>query len=166
MIQMDAGKKRLVVLAGAAATLAVCVVLVFGGRDSSVSESASADGVGGSTVGLLDSRPQHLADVARVARSRQRQPYDARATRDPMVALVRERSVAPVPEPADPGPTRPVRPPVRLDGIIWDESDPTALMGGNPYRVGDTVLGAKITEIDKESVTISYKGRLFVLTVE
>jgi|GEM_PF-2347722 len=50
-----------------------------------------------------------------------------------------------------------------LTGIRIDAEDRTAIVNGHLIRVGDTVEGAKLLEIDPASVTLQYEHRRLTL---
>jgi hypothetical protein len=162
--------KRLIILlvgVGGALILVVVVRLAFGGV---VGASASASDSGSwwsrAQDGVVDSRPEHLAAVARVSQSGQQQPYTGDTLRDPMMALATEASVS-----DDTGEIHRAAPVITLpymslEGIVWDAQSPIVMLDGNPLRVGEEIKGARITEIGFDRVVLTYKGKRFEMTVE
>ncbi len=72
--------------------------------------------------------------------------------------------VTPATEP--PTPAEPVMPKLRLDGLILSPSKGNqAMINGVPVRVGDTISGATVQEIDKEHVKLSFQDKDILLTV-
>ncbi|MDD5613470.1 MAG: hypothetical protein PHQ54_00160 [Candidatus Omnitrophica bacterium] len=51
---------------------------------------------------------------------------------------------------------------LNLTGIIWGE-DPMAIINGKVYRVGESILGIKIVEIDKRGVLLEHQGESYIL---
>jgi len=54
-------------------------------------------------------------------------------------------------------------PELTLQGIIWDERAPTALINGEIVGKGDAILGFRVMEVHKERVVLSKNGRQLVL---
>ncbi|MBD3257745.1 hypothetical protein GF377_04875 [candidate division GN15 bacterium] len=52
-----------------------------------------------------------------------------------------------------------------LSGIIYSPVDPIAFINGKSVRKGDLIADAKVTDIDKRSVTLLYQGRQFTLSI-
>jgi type II secretory pathway component PulC len=58
-----------------------------------------------------------------------------------------------------------VQPPtLTVQGLIWGSNMPQAIINNKVVKIGDIIEGARIVEIDKEGVEVSYKGRSFTLT--
>ena len=53
-----------------------------------------------------------------------------------------------------------------LTGIIWDKKKPLAVINGKMLGVGDTIKGAKVRKIDKESVLLRKHGTNYRLAFE
>jgi len=51
-----------------------------------------------------------------------------------------------------------------ISGIIFDPLDPEAIINGQSVKTGETIDGAYIVEIRKDSVRVRYKGEERVLT--
>ncbi len=74
--------------------------------------------------------------------------YDARGRRDPLEALVT--------------PTGEIRTPrsgtavgtLHVDGIMWDASNPLAIVNGRIRRVGDEVEGYRIRSIRRDAIVV------------
>lgn len=49
---------------------------------------------------------------------------------------------------------------VRLEGIIWDERNPVAVINDKVVSVGDEISGAKIVEIRQNEVIFDVNGQL------
>ena len=87
--------------------------------------------------------------------------YDDGGRRDPMVPLGKRSIRTRVPsKPRWQPPT------LSLRGIFWDAEDPLALIGETTVRRGDTVKGAKVTRITRDTVVLLYRGRSFTLKLE
>jgi hypothetical protein len=161
------GNKKRLVLVIAAAVLVMVLGLKFlapGGGGGGSAEAAGATG-GVEAAGVLDSRPQYLITIARIARACRPTEYEHADLRDPTVPLVAEptrRSSTP----SAPREVEIVLPEMSFEGIVWDDANPVALIDGNAYRRGDEVKGARVVEVGRESVTLSYRSRQFVLTVK
>lgn len=52
---------------------------------------------------------------------------------------------------------------LKLNGIVHNKDRPMAMLDNRIVRVGDSVKGATITEIQKNKVILSYKNRTFTL---
>jgi hypothetical protein len=160
-------KKKLMVLgAVAVAILLTVVVVVKVGPGSYSSASASGAKVGiNDAVGVVDGRPEILRQVGRIAAARERRSYAGSEHRDPMVALAtdggEDDGYVPPPKKA---PER--LPDMVLEGIIWDTEKPVALIDGSEYRTGESVKGATIVSIGFNEVTLSYRSKTYVKTVE
>lgn len=48
---------------------------------------------------------------------------------------------------------------VRLEGIIWDEKNPMAIINDKVAGIGDTVSGAKVVEIRQNEVVFDVNGQ-------
>ncbi len=55
---------------------------------------------------------------------------------------------------------------VRVDGVFWGVEVPQAIIDGQVYKVGDKLKNstAVITKIEKNSVTIIYKEKVFIFS--
>ena len=55
---------------------------------------------------------------------------------------------------------------VEIQGVFWDVSPPQAIINGEVYKEGDLLeeIGAEITQIQRNKVTIIYRGRVFILS--
>ncbi|MFZ5516132.1 MAG: hypothetical protein ACOY90_05810 [Candidatus Zhuqueibacterota bacterium] len=54
-------------------------------------------------------------------------------------------------------------PALTLQGIIWDERAPTALINGEIVGKGDSILGYRVDDVKKDRVVLSRNGRQLVL---
>ncbi|MEJ2745576.1 MAG: hypothetical protein P8123_07835 [bacterium] len=57
-------------------------------------------------------------------------------------------------------------PPLRLSGVLWDESKPLAILNGKPLTVGEEIGGAKVIRINPDGVKVRYNGMEYALKVE
>ncbi|MDA8164695.1 MAG: hypothetical protein M0017_06665 [Desulfobacteraceae bacterium] len=55
---------------------------------------------------------------------------------------------------------------ISLTGIMWDEKMPLAVINGGMHGVGDTVAGARISAIFKETVVLDYNGSSYTLWIQ
>lgn len=49
-------------------------------------------------------------------------------------------------------------PALTIQGVIWGGSSPCAIINNKVVRIGDTIEGARITEIKKEGITVLFNG--------
>jgi len=49
-----------------------------------------------------------------------------------------------------------------VEGVIYDEKNPAAIVNGDTRKVGDTIDGAKIVRISKDYVQFQYKDNIFI----
>lgn len=73
---------------------------------------------------------------------------------------------APVPAPVVTPPPPPEFPAVKLQGIFYRLTRPSALISGKTVFVGEKVMGAKVIEIDRQSVTLEFNGQKKTLSFE
>jgi len=52
---------------------------------------------------------------------------------------------------------------LHLTGVIWGGKLPLAIINDKVYRVGDSILGIKIIEINKTGVLLQYKEETYIL---
>jgi thioredoxin-related protein len=76
-------------------------------------------------------------------------------------AVIPRSATVPQPAPA-PRPQNPGGEP-KLQGIVYSSSHPTAMINGSICEVGDTVKGARVIKIERETVTVEYEGQTKVL---
>jgi hypothetical protein len=57
-------------------------------------------------------------------------------------------------------------PPLRLSGVLWDDTKPIAILNGKPLAVGGEIDGARVVKIGLDGVKIRYNEREYTLTVE
>ncbi len=61
-------------------------------------------------------------------------------------------------------PKQKITPPsLTIRGIVWGTQRPQAIVNGEVVSVGDTILGATVTAIDKTGIQIDYKGKSFTI---
>lgn len=54
---------------------------------------------------------------------------------------------------------------VTLTGILWDPKEPTAIINGQVYKIGDSVSGKTITKITNDRVILEADGIEFLLII-
>mgnify|MGYP001561456780 CR=1 FL=1 len=59
--------------------------------------------------------------------------------------------------------TKPL-PPLQIQGIVWGGSFPQAIINNKVVRVGDTIEGVRITDINKNGVIVFFENRQFNLS--
>ncbi len=72
------------------------------------------------------------------------------------------QSVAEAGEPIPP----PAPPPLKLQGIFYRLSNPTALINGKTLGVGETVAGARVVKIERQEVSLERDGQITVLRMK
>ena len=60
--------------------------------------------------------------------------------------------------------TKPL-PPLQIQGIVWGGGFPQAIINNKVMRVGDTIEGVRITDINKNGVTVFFENRKYTLSV-
>lgn len=75
--------------------------------------------------------------------------------------VAQTRTTEPTPEGASPLP-----PTFKLQGIFFRPSNPSAVVNTKTVFVGDFINDAKVTSIDRQSVTLVYEGQTKVLTLQ
>ncbi len=87
--------------------------------------------------------------------------YDPKGHRDPFITLVREGRRVDVPKGANGATTKPV-----LYGILWDPGgNSIALINDGEAKVGDTIGGYHVVEIQQDGVVLSNGGEPVVLQI-
>lgn len=56
-------------------------------------------------------------------------------------------------------------PALTVQGIIWDSKRPQAIINNKVLNLGDTISEARITDINKNGVTVSFYSREYNLSV-
>jgi len=56
-------------------------------------------------------------------------------------------------------------PSMTIQGIVWGGSFPQAIINNKVVRVGDTIEGVEITDIDKNRVTVLFENQKYTLSV-
>ena len=54
---------------------------------------------------------------------------------------------------------------LKVQGIIWGVNTPQAIINNEVLTVGNLIQGAKILSIEKKGITLSFKGRVYDLTI-
>ncbi len=113
------------------------------------------------TPSIFDKQEDYLALIASARQTKKSFVYEASGHRDPMVPLVAARRVRPR------GYTGGKRPPkLFLEGIIWSQNEPVAVINGTILKEHDFIRGAKVLQIDRDSVTLLYRSQRIVLRLE
>ena len=173
MVARVTDKKKMLIAVGLTVVLAgvvgVRLLAPSGGADDTASASPFPGILDPRPASELDGDPDHLAAVAKVAKARAGEAYSGDQIRDPMVPLAGTGSGGSggddeeqQPEQAAPA----TLPPMSLYGIVWDPTNPIALIDGSDVHVGETVKGARVVAINVDSVVLAYRSKQFVLTVE
>lgn len=63
-------------------------------------------------------------------------------------------------------PAKPTFPAVRLQGVFYRPSHPSAMINSKTVSVGDKVSGAKVVAVSRDSVTLEWHGETKVFTLE
>lgn len=79
------------------------------------------------------------------------------------VAVPNVPVTAPTPAPA---PVKPQFPEVKLQGIFYLSTRPSALISGKTVFIGDQVQGTRVVTIERRSVTLEFDGQTKVLSME
>jgi hypothetical protein len=174
MAAVTQDKKKVLIAAGLGVVLvAVVVVRLFsgGGGTADIASASPFPGIlEPKAESDLDADPNLLETVAQVAKARSGEAYSGGELRDPMVPLAGGRLTRGGGEQdGEEQPEQPVPvslPPMSLYGIVWDPTNPVALIDGSDLHVGETLKGARVVAINVDSVVLTYRSRQFVLTVE
>ena len=164
------GKGKLIAATMSALVATTAAIVTFTSGGAGVDQLAASEGVNwNGPVGLLDADYQHLVTIGKIGRANGDGEYAAGEVRDPMVAPSGALKVRQAPKtdsaaPSAPAPT--TLPNMWLSGIIWDPQSPIVMIDGLDLRIGDSIKGAKILEINIDSVVLSYASKRFVLTVD
>ena len=75
---------------------------------------------------------------------------------DPLVRPAQKAATARKPAPIK-------LPPLSLQGIAWDETQPLALINDLVVKEGDTIQGARIVKIDFDRIAVRYRSKKFVI---
>lgn len=84
--------------------------------------------------------------------------YKSEGLRDPFQDEKREIIEEPVQVETKPLPS------LQIEGVVWGGSLPQAIINNRVMRVGDTVEGARITDINQSGVTVFFENRQYNLT--
>ena len=89
--------------------------------------------------------------------------YDADGLKDPFAPpKIEEKKVLPPETALEPKIIEIVRPPsLIIQGLVWGGSLPQAIINQTIVKVGDTLEGARIIDIKKDGVTITFKDQQF-----
>lgn len=82
--------------------------------------------------------------------------YQASNSRDPFQDTSVEKSAVKTDEQANLTP-----PELKIKGIIWGTNLPQAIINDQVVKIGDTVAGARIINIDKSGITVLFNNHKF-----
>ena len=108
----------------------------------------------------LDEKTDYLPLIASVRQTRNSFVYGESGRRDPMVPLVvasgakRKRR------------TYRSAPKLLLEGIVWSQDVPIAVINGTVLKEHDLIEGVEVLQIRRDRVTLLYRSREFVLMLE
>jgi hypothetical protein len=54
-------------------------------------------------------------------------------------------------------------PKLTIEGIIWNTYMPQAIVNGRVVRIGDTIEGVLVVNIEKQGITIDYNGEILLI---
>ncbi len=89
--------------------------------------------------------------------------YGSGNLRDPFKSLVQSELLV-SPGPDVPAVTEVSAPPLKIQGIVWGGNFPQAIINDKVVKVGDTIEGAQLLSIEKDSVTVFFVNRQFILS--
>lgn len=85
----------------------------------------------------------------------------------PLPVRARETNMEPaVSEPATPAVKKPGFNELKLQGILYSTSNPSAIISGTTVRLNDRVAGALVVAITPRSVTLEYQGERKTLALK
>lgn len=112
--------------------------------------------VGGVNQATPVAKPAVDIDVEKVVRDTQAKvDYTSDDLRDPFTLTL--------PQVADRTTSGGAMPKVNVEGYVWGSTLPQAIIDGAVYGVGDVVMGAKITKIDKDGITFLYNSATYIV---
>jgi len=86
--------------------------------------------------------------------------YDAEGLKDPFMPTdIKKAAQLPEKEPEEPKIITP--PSLIIQGIVWGGSLPQAIINQKIVKIGDTLEGARIIDINKDVVTIAFQDQQF-----
>lgn len=98
--------------------------------------------------------------AAQASQEHEATEYGSEGLRDPF----QEEKIEVEEAPKEVTETRPL-PALQVQGIVWGGSLPQAIINNIVVKIGDTMDGARITDINKNGVTVFFGNRQFNLTV-
>ena len=69
------------------------------------------------------------------------------------------------PESGEAEPAAVTLPAIKLSGIVWETPRPQAIVNDQVVSVGDEVADIQIVDIQKEKITVKYRGVLFPVSL-
>ena len=110
---------------------------------------------------IFDKKADYLTLIASARETKTSFAYNSSGRRDPMMSLVEIKRVKPRRRVVSRPP-----PKLSLEGIIWSESEPEAVINGTILKENDFIKGAKVLQINRDSVILIYRSRKLVLRLE
>ncbi len=52
---------------------------------------------------------------------------------------------------------------IKVTGLIWNTDLPLAIINGKVCKIGDSVAGAKVIDINKKGVFLDFHGEIYML---
>jgi len=112
----------------------------------------------------VESDTQAQAEREQITTAKPKLEYSAQGLRDPLVPLVFLEIEKPEQQIIIPGDTSSESlSGLTVQGIIWGGRVAQAIINNSVVKVGDTVQGAQIIEINKDGIVVSYGNREFII---
>jgi len=138
----------------------VSIGVDFAGKGSSVMKVASLEGGSAKVETKLSAEvPARISEPEKEKRPAEEAPLpqgspEGCGREDPFAPLELQRVQAPVQKEG---------PQFRLNGIVWSEDQPLAIVNDTIVGVGDTIQGAQVVEIKRREVILKYEGKVLSL---
>ena len=55
---------------------------------------------------------------------------------------------------------------LNLEGILWDEKRPLAIINGKIVGIGDAISKSKVMDIERKKVYLDFKGKIYELEIK
>lgn len=92
--------------------------------------------------------------------------FNEKNFRDPFVSLLPSKEIIYQVKPAKTESGLPTLPNFSVQGLIWGTGKPQAIINNKVYNIGEQVEGAKIIEISRDGVKVSYQDKIFLVAPE
>ncbi len=56
-------------------------------------------------------------------------------------------------------------PPLKIQGVLWGPAKPQAIINRKVISVGETIEGARVVNVTREDITVSFKGQKFTFRI-